>query len=83
MMISRNPYTGEEISSIKKFSKQEIEAAIKAAHESFKTWRNTSFKDRAQLMEKAAEELEKNKRMYAETITKEMGKPIYPVHRRN
>ena len=76
MMVSKNPYTGEEVSRIKKFSAEEVDSSINAAHECFKNWRTTSFKERAKLMENAAEDLEKNKRSYAETITKEMGKPI-------
>lgn len=76
MIISKNPYTGEEVSKIKKFSREEINSAIKATDECFKNWRNTTFVERSQLMEKAARELEKNKKSYAETITREMGKPI-------
>lgn len=76
MMISKNPYTGEEVFQTTEFSPEEIENSINAANERFKTWKNTSFKERSQLMEGAADELEKNKRVYAETITQEMGKPI-------
>lgn len=76
MMVSKNPYTGEEFSRIDKYSPEEVNSAINSTHECFNTWKNTSFKKRAQLMEKAALELEKNKRSYGETITKEMGKPI-------
>jgi len=76
MIVSKNPYTGEEVFSTKEFSLKEIEASLEAANESFKSWKNTSFKERAGLMEKAATELEKNKNDYANTITLEMGKPI-------
>lgn len=76
MIVSKNPYSGEKVFSIKEFTSQEVDASIEAANERFKSWRNTSFKDRAALMEKAALELEKNKESYARTITMEMGKPI-------
>ncbi len=76
MLISKNPYTGEEVFKINEFSQEEVDSAINKANEAFKVWRKMSFKERAELMEGAADELEKNKSKYAETITKEMGKPI-------
>lgn len=76
MIISRNPYTGEEISSHHELSDTEVEKAIKRAHSRFKSWRKTSFAERTDLMMKAARELKDNSREYAEAITKEMGKPI-------
>lgn len=76
MIVSKNPYTGEEVFSIKEFTSQEIDASIEAANERFKSWRNTTIAERAGLMEKAAVELENNKDVYAKSITMEMGKPI-------
>ena len=76
MIKSKNPYTGEEFAEIEEYSTNDIAKALTRAQEIFLTWRRTSFKERAELMQKAAEELRKNKREYAETITREMGKPI-------
>ncbi len=76
MIISRNPYSGEEIASIKELSKKEINETLEIAQNRFKSWRNTSFAERSKLMLAAAKELEKNKAEYAKTITLEMGKPI-------
>lgn len=76
MIISRNPYTGEEIASIKEFTKKEIDKALETANKRFDSWRNTSFEERTKFMLAAAKELKKNKQEYAETITLEMGKPI-------
>jgi len=76
MIISRNPYNGEEIASIKEFTKKDIDNALEKANKQFKSWRNTSFEERSKLMLAAAKELKKNKQEYAETITLEMGKPI-------
>ncbi|PKD17178.1 succinate-semialdehyde dehydrogenase [Salegentibacter salinarum] len=76
MIISKNPYTGEEISSHHELSDAEVEKAIKKAHSRFKSWRETSFAERSNLMIKAAKELKDNSREYAEAITNEMGKPI-------
>ena len=76
MIISKNPYTGEEIASVKEFTIKEIDNALDAANNRFESWKKTDFKDRSKLMLQAAVELKKNKNEYAETITREMGKPI-------
>jgi len=76
MIISRNPYNGEEIAQIKEYTKADIDKALDLADNTFKSWKNTTFKHRSDLMMKAAAELKKNKAEYAKMITLEMGKPI-------
>ena len=76
MIISRNPYNGEEVAKLKAFSKKEIDEALEVASNRFKSWRNTSFSERSKLMMNVAKELKDNKEEYAKTITLEMGKPI-------
>jgi len=76
MIVSYNPYNGEEVGSTKKFSKKEIDETLEVASKRFNSWRDTSFTERSKLMMAAAQELKKNKQEYAETITLEMGKPI-------
>lgn len=76
MIKSKNPYTGDEIAEIKDFSSEEIKDALEVANERFKSWSKTNFNHRAELMNRAAKELRENKKEYAETITREMGKPI-------
>ncbi|MCF4101687.1 NAD-dependent succinate-semialdehyde dehydrogenase [Gillisia sp. M10.2A] len=76
MIISKNPYTGEEVFSIKEYTNIEVEEALEVANKRFVSWKNTSFEERSKLMLKAAVELRKNKQEYAENITQEMGKPI-------
>ncbi len=76
MIISKNPYTGEEVGRIKEATKAEINSILGQASKTFETWKKTDFKHRAELMRNAAKELIANKKEYAETITKEMGKPI-------
>lgn len=76
MIISQNPYTGEKLKEHKEFSSEDIDKALQKANSVFKDWKKTSFSERSQLMRKAAEVLKKHKQEYAETITREMGKPI-------
>ena len=76
MIESKNPYTGELIEKFKELTKPEIDKALDKANNRFKSWRKTGFKERADLMKKAAQELKKNKEEYARDISLEMGKPI-------
>ncbi len=76
MIESKNPYTGEVIEKFKELTKPEIDEALEKADGRFKKWRKTSFKERADLVLKAAAELKKNKKEYARDISMEMGKPI-------
>lgn len=76
MITSKNPYTAEEVFSIEESTREQIDQILEDANETFKSWKNTNFSQRSKLMMKAAEELRKNKKEYAEAITKEMGKPI-------
>ncbi|SDG69393.1 NAD-dependent succinate-semialdehyde dehydrogenase [Psychroflexus sediminis] len=75
-MKSVNPYNQETVFEIDELSDEQINQAIENADNRFSSWRKTSFSERSKLMFAAAEELKKNKREYAETMTLEMGKPI-------
>lgn len=76
MILSKNPYSGETLQEHREFTSEDIDSALETAQTTFKKWKNTSFSERAELMLKASEELKKNKREYAETMSREMGKPI-------
>ena len=76
MITSINPFTGEVISRVKEYSSSQIDKALETSLKGFEKWKKTTYKERASLLKSAAEELKKNKKLYAETITKEMGKPI-------
>lgn len=76
MIKSVNPYSGETLKEHQEYSSADIDKVLKQAEETFDSWRNTSFSERAELLRKVAEELRGNKEDYASTMTKEMGKPI-------
>ncbi len=76
MIKSRNPFSGELLAEHKEFTSEDINKALNQSVLTFKEWKNTTFEERAKLMRNAAEELRKNKREYAETMTREMGKPV-------
>jgi succinate-semialdehyde dehydrogenase/glutarate-semialdehyde dehydrogenase len=71
---SINPATGEIVAEYPAHTNEEIEAALEASAEAFKSWRNTPFKDRGELMAKAAEILEDEVDFAGKLLTSEMGK---------
>lgn len=75
-ITSINPYSGKEIASFKSHSKTEVNEILDRADKQFHKWRETTFAERKKLMLAVAAELRKNAKEYAETITKEVGKPI-------
>ncbi len=76
MLISKNPYNGETLKEFVEMTGDDLDRVLSRAEKTFVKWRSKSFSERAALMRKAAEELRKNNREYAEAMTAEMGKPI-------
>ncbi|BCV37335.1 MULTISPECIES: NAD-dependent succinate-semialdehyde dehydrogenase [Shewanella] len=71
-----NPFTGELIKEFPNATDAEVTQAIESAHQAFLSWRNTSFTDKAEILNRAATLLRDSKRRYAELLTLEMGKVI-------
>ena len=75
-MNSINPATGEQIASYDPMSDQQAEQIIEAAHQRFKTWRKTTFQERATFMRRCAELLRERKGKLGLLMTEEMGKLV-------
>lgn len=69
-----NPYTGEVIKTFPNATDAEVLAAIDQADKTFQSWKNTSFKERAEILQKAANLLRADAENYAKILTLEMGK---------
>src|SRR5699024_679005 len=70
-----NPATEELISEVPRGGKKEALAAIKAAHDAFEPWSQTTAYERSALLKKYYSLLIENEKELAELMTKEMGKP--------
>ncbi len=55
----------------------QLDEAVEAAKNAFKTWSQTSDEQRATLLHKIADKIEKNSATLAEIIVKEQGKPMF------
>jgi succinate-semialdehyde dehydrogenase/glutarate-semialdehyde dehydrogenase len=73
---SINPATGTLLEHFEPHSPEEVDRRIAAATAAFRTWRETSFAERAARMTRAAERLEAEKARFGELMALEMGKPV-------
>ena len=71
-----NPATGEREETYEEDTREDVDAALGRATSAFGEWRDRSIRDREHLLDAAGSVLRENKREYAETMTREMGKPI-------
>lgn len=76
MAQSINPYSGEILGEFEELTDQELTRKLKNSASAFKGWKEVPIRRRAELMANAAAVLRNNKRKYAVTITREMGKVI-------
>ena len=72
--VSINPATEEIVAEYPATTDAEVEAALQASANAFETWRLTPFKDRGELMVRAAEILEEEVDIAGALLTSEMGK---------
>jgi succinate-semialdehyde dehydrogenase / glutarate-semialdehyde dehydrogenase len=75
-IASINPANGETVKTYREMTPQEAAAAVDEAHETWKSWRATSFAERARLMKKTSEILRARRHDLAKLMATEMGKPI-------
>jgi succinate-semialdehyde dehydrogenase/glutarate-semialdehyde dehydrogenase len=71
---SINPATGKLIESFEEISDAGLQAALARAEQAFRTYRKTSFTERAAWLRKAAQILEDEREKWARLMTEEMGK---------
>jgi methylmalonic acid semialdehyde dehydrogenase len=68
--------TGDIIGTIKLSTRSEARAAVEAAFNAFKAWKNTPAPTRGRIVAKAARLMEENKEELAQILTREEGKTI-------
>lgn len=72
----QNPVTNEVVETFEFATDQEIQDILNRSEEAFKTWRNTSYEERAEIVGKAAQLLKERANELAQIAAEEMGKPI-------
>lgn len=71
-----NPATGAVFARCPAAGSNELDRAVAAARRAFKSWRRTSFSERAELIGKLADTLRENQESLARLLTEEQGKPL-------
>ncbi|MDA8039211.1 MAG: NADP-dependent succinic semialdehyde dehydrogenase [Actinomycetota bacterium] len=71
-----NPATGETLETFEPHDDAEVERRVALADATFRTYRRTSFAERAQRLERAADLLDADEAALGATMTTEMGKPV-------
>jgi succinate-semialdehyde dehydrogenase/glutarate-semialdehyde dehydrogenase len=72
-----SPATGEAIGEVPQGSRQDAQLAIAAANRSASTWSRTTAFERAALMHRIADEVERRRDRLAHTLTLDQGKPLH------
>ena len=75
MLTAVNPATGETVRSVAPDTDAQIEAKLAASQAAYRKWRETSFAERAALLNKVAAHMRANIDTLAPVMTEEMGKP--------
>jgi succinate-semialdehyde dehydrogenase/glutarate-semialdehyde dehydrogenase len=76
MIATVNPATGERVATFDSLTELQLDEKLACAAEAFRTYRHTTFGERAAWMLRAAEILEAEKDGFARIMTLEMGKPL-------
>ncbi|EGQ22497.1 aldehyde dehydrogenase [Sporosarcina newyorkensis 2681] len=71
-----NPATGAVLSKIARGNKEDVDLAVKAANEAFKTWSTLSVEERAAYLHKVADALEENTARLSMIECLDTGRPI-------
>lgn len=71
-----NPATGEQLATYDTLTDAEVERLIDQAVQTSRTWRQVPLDERSQALTRIADLYEERAEELAQTITREMGKPI-------
>lgn len=71
-----NPATGKPNAEVPVSTQQDVDTAVDAAKEAYKTWSKTTYAERRKACEDFADALEKNADDFAKLLTQEQGKPL-------
>ena len=73
---SKSPVDGSTLSTFADATKEDVDKAVDAAWEAFKTWKNTTPAERSKILNQIADAIEKNKEHLAKVESMDNGKPI-------
>ena len=75
-LVSRNPFTGQVMEEFEAMSFEDSAQEILRSRQAFLSWKKASVQERGGLLKALSRGLRDQQRTFAETVTREMGKPI-------
>ncbi len=75
-LVSRNPFTGQVMEEFEAMSFEDSSREILRSRQAFLSWKKASVQERGGLLKALSRRLRDQQRTFAETVTREMGKPI-------
>ena len=73
---AKSPVDGTVLSTFADATKEDVDKAVECAWEAFKTWKNTTPKQRSEILLKIADAIEQNKEKLAKIESMDNGKPL-------
>lgn len=73
---SVNPSTGKALYEVPVATQQDVDTAVKHARDAFRTWSQTTFSERANLLLAFADAIEANREDMEKLLVQEQGKPL-------
>ncbi|MBK3625394.1 NADP-dependent succinic semialdehyde dehydrogenase [Streptomyces asoensis] len=71
-----NPANGETLKTYEAMGEEELERRLQLAQATFRTYRTTTYAERARLLNRAADLLDEDQQEIGRMMTTEMGKPV-------
>ena len=71
-----SPVDGSLLAEVAEATKEDVDAAVSSAREAFKTWKNSTVKERAKILNQIANIIDANAELLATVETMDNGKPI-------
>ena len=73
---SKSPVDGSTLSTFANATKEDVDKAVDAAWESFKTWKKTTPAQRYKILNQIADAIDQNKEKLAKIESMDNGKPL-------
>ena len=71
-----SPIDGSLLAEVAEATKEDVDTAVSSAREAFKTWKNSTVKERAKILNQIADIIDANAELLATVETMDNGKPI-------
>ena len=71
-----SPVDGSLLAEVVEATKEDVDTAVSSAREAFKTWKNSTVKERAKILNQIADIIDANAELLATVETMDNGKPI-------